>query len=76
MASADPTAVGEDPELERRKARAARFGIPLVEPKQPKSADKKSKKQQQSPDVCIRSIQLLTSHSCHTVERREAKGEG
>lgn len=27
----------EDPELERRKARAARFGIPLVEPTLPKS---------------------------------------
>ncbi|PPQ65004.1 hypothetical protein CVT26_015712 [Gymnopilus dilepis] len=30
----------EDPELEKRRQRAARFGIPLVEPKQKKSAAK------------------------------------
>ncbi|KAL4248455.1 hypothetical protein ABKN59_007851 [Abortiporus biennis] len=30
-----------DPELEKRKARAARFGIPLVEPKQKPAAPKK-----------------------------------
>lgn len=47
---ADPAAP-EDPELEKRKARAARFGIPLVEPKLPQPTDKKSKKQQQSSDV-------------------------
>ncbi|KAF9646572.1 hypothetical protein BDM02DRAFT_3118393 [Thelephora ganbajun] len=45
----DATPVG-DPELEKRKARAARFGIPLVEPKQTKSTDKKSKERQQPPD--------------------------
>lgn len=44
----------EDLELEKRRARAARFGIPLVESKQSKSADEKAKKQ--LPDVCITPI--------------------
>ena len=61
----------EDPELEKHKARAARFGIPLVEPKRPNSPDKKSKKQQQSPDVCIRQIQLLAF--THITQQNEGK---
>jgi len=40
----------EDPELEKHKARATRFGIPLVEPKQPKPTDRKPKNQQQLAD--------------------------
>lgn len=39
---ADAT-TGEDPELERRKARAARFGIPLVDSNKPAPTDKKFK---------------------------------
>jgi hypothetical protein len=54
----------EDPELEKHRARAARFGIPLVEPKQPKSTGEKSKKQQRLPDVRVRPIPPLASHSC------------
>ena len=56
----------EDPELAKRQARAARFGIPLVDPlvesKQPTSTnDEKSK--EQLPDVCIIPIQPLAERS-------------
>jgi hypothetical protein len=64
----------EDSELEKHRARAARFGIPLVEPKQPKSIDETSERQ--FPDVCIAQNQPLTEYSFYVVEPGAAEVKG
>ena len=71
--SAAPTSA-EDLELEKRRARAARFGIPLVESKQSRSTDEKSKKQ--LPEVCIALTELLTKHSRCAAGTDEAEDKG
>ena len=54
---ADATTV-EDPEFEKRKARAARFGIPLVDSNQPTPVNRNPKGKFE--EVCVNLVQPLT----------------
>lgn len=64
----------EDAELEKRKARAARFGIPLVESKRPASTTETSEKQ--LPDVCKTPVQTLAMYLFYFLGPGEAEGKG
>ncbi|KAI0758319.1 hypothetical protein BC629DRAFT_1296163, partial [Irpex lacteus] len=51
-----PATEEEDPELARRKARAARFGIPLVEPTKPKTSTKQQPQNKRAPKLATAEV--------------------
>lgn len=59
-----PATEEEDPELARRKARAARFGIPLVEPTKPKTSTKQQSQNKRAPKLATAEVSVAVH--CHS----------